>query len=62
MKIFTVFNYLFLILLAVSCLLPMLNQLAISFSFLFRHKAAHQRRGVFVAEGFYTGFVQVYGG
>ncbi len=32
MKIFTVFNYAFLILLAVSCLLPMLNQLAISFS------------------------------
>lgn len=32
MKIFTVFNYLFLTLLALSCLLPMLNQLAISFS------------------------------
>lgn len=32
MKIFTAFNYAFLILLAVSCLLPMLNQLAISFS------------------------------
>ena len=32
MKIFTVFNYAFLTLLAISCLLPMLNQLAISFS------------------------------
>ncbi len=32
MIIFTIFNYMFLILLAVSCLLPMLNQLAISFS------------------------------
>lgn len=31
-KIFTVCNYFFLTLLAVSCLLPMLNQLAISFS------------------------------
>ncbi len=31
-KIFTLFNYTILILLAVSCLLPMLNQLAISFS------------------------------
>lgn len=32
MKIFTVFNYTFLTLLAVTCLLPMVNQLAISFS------------------------------
>ena len=32
MKIFTVFNHAFLTLLAISCLLPMLNQLAISFS------------------------------
>lgn len=32
MKIFTVFNYIFLTLLAVTCLLPMVNQLAISFS------------------------------
>ena len=32
MKVFTVFNYTFLTLIAVSCLLPMLNQLAISFS------------------------------
>ena len=32
MKVFTVFNYLFLAFLAVSCLLPIVNQLAISFS------------------------------
>ena len=32
MKIFTVFNYTFLTLLAITCLLPMVNQLAISFS------------------------------
>ena len=32
MKVFTIFNYTFLTLLAISCLLPMLNQLAISFS------------------------------
>lgn len=32
MKIFTVFNYTFLTLLALTCLLPMINQLAISFS------------------------------
>ncbi|MDO4443923.1 MAG: carbohydrate ABC transporter permease [Bacillota bacterium] len=31
-KIFTVFNYTILTLLAITCLLPMLNQLAISFS------------------------------
>lgn len=31
-KVFTVFNYAILILLATSCLLPILNQLAISFS------------------------------
>lgn len=32
MKIFTIFNYTFLTLLALTCLLPMINQLAISFS------------------------------
>lgn len=32
MKIFTVFNYTILTLLALTCLLPMINQLAISFS------------------------------
>lgn len=32
MKVFTIFNYTFLSLLALSCLLPILNQLAISFS------------------------------
>lgn len=32
MKVFTVFNYTFLTLLALTCLLPMVNQLAISFS------------------------------
>ena len=31
-RVFTVFNYTILILLAITCLLPMLNQLAISFS------------------------------
>lgn len=32
MKIFTIFNYTLLILMALTCLLPMINQLAISFS------------------------------
>lgn len=32
MKLFTILNYLFLTLLSVTCLLPMVNQLAISFS------------------------------
>ena len=52
MKIFTVFNYAFLILLAVSCLLPMLNQLAISFS-----SSSAVAAGKALAGGFYFGFL-----
>lgn len=59
MKIFTVFNYAFLTLLAISCLLPMLNQLAISFS---SSSAVAAGGGGAPSGGFHAGFLQIYGG